>query len=72
MERHNGGCQGENSKGNIFGYMKLAAAIYKSGVRERDKRFLESDWASELKGIVADYVDIQSHKYDLNIMRNEE
>lgn len=54
MEKQHGGCPSVD-KDNIMGYMQLAAAIYKSGRKEHDKRFLDSAWAYKIKETVSEY-----------------
>ena len=45
---------------NILGWMELCASIIKSGIKENDVRFLNSEWYECLKGIIKEY----AHRYD--------
>lgn len=41
---------------NTRPYIKLAAALVESGIKQHDTEFLESDWCAYLKESVKDYV----------------
>lgn len=53
------------SIGSVEGYVRLAAAIFNSGVRENDTLFftLYKDWAKFLHDMVEDYVREQDDKH---------
>lgn len=47
-------------KGQLSGYIRLAAAIVNLGIADQDEQFLKSEWCQELADAVVSYHNMDS------------